>query len=284
MITNRTAVVSICLFFSMMFTGCFLNRGGEFELKESNDAALIPDQDSSDADSGSWPETGTPDADAFTDVQVDSPEEVALDSPADVVSEADAPEDSPLDVVEEDSPLDVVEEDSPEDSPIDAPEDVIEADASSPVLCFGVPTENGKVMICGEIPGGTAKSLMFKAEVNSSVSGQSIPFKSVCWSEVGIAELACFPCPGPNLCWPIPGGGFPHVSVQSGDVIKFQPGIADGPGLDMKNTLCDLGSCYQGRYIVYSGDTEVCRVNPDGTKVNATYEGSGTNVKIVCTL
>ncbi len=278
MCTNRF-VAFVCLSFAFIFSGCVLDRDGEFKMKESSDAALAPDQpldQASDADSDNWPETGTPDADASSDVApdvpVDSPEDVALDTPADTESEADAPEDVLLDVIEE-------------DSPIDSPEDVVEADAPSPVLCQNVPTENGKVMICAELPNGTAKSLMLKAEVNSTVSGQSIPFKSVCWSDVGVKTLVCFPCPGPNLCYPVPDGGLPHLNVSSGNVIKFQPGIADAPGQDMNNTICELGACYQGIYIVYSGNTEVCRVNTDGTlEGNATYEGSGTNVKIVCTL
>ncbi|MDF1497026.1 MAG: hypothetical protein P1P90_03115 [Patescibacteria group bacterium] len=275
---NKGFAICLILFFSMIFTpACQLDTDGDaLFTPSSGDAA-----DAGEGDSSTWPETGTPDADAAPDVvpdnQIDSPDDVATDVPNDVALEADAVEDSPLDATEEDAP---------EDSPLDAPPDVVEADAPPhPVDCFGVSTEAGDVMICGSLPGGTAKSLMFKAEIIPAGSGQSIPFKSVCWSEAGVANLACFPCPGPNACWPIPDGGFPNAPAHSGDMIKFQPGIADGPGLDMKNTLCELSKCYQGTYIVYSGHTEVCRVNTDGTLAgNAVYEGTGTNVKIVCTL
>jgi hypothetical protein len=296
----NSRLVCLTLLFSILFlNGCALDTGGSFHMVDDADASLIPDQvsnqDALDSDAGPWPETGTPDADASTDVAPDSPPDSPPDAAPDVLEdvapEADAPEDSPLDVVEEDSPLDVIEEDSPLDSPVeaplDAPEDVIEADAPNPVECLdlGVFTENGKVMICASLLGGTGKSLMLKAEIISTVSSQNIPFKSVCWSEVGVSELACFPCPGAGSCWPQPDGGLPHASISPGDVIKFQPGIAELQGNDMQNTLCDLGACQSGRYIVYSGNTEVCRVNPNGTREgNATYEGSGTNVKIVCTL
>ena len=286
---NHELSVKCLILFIFIFGGCVLDRGGEFRLQASGDAALDTepsiDQNAPDVDSGDWPETSTPDADASPDVAIDT----GLDSPAD--ADIDTTEDATIDadaftdVVEDDSLIDAPEDTVEEDSPIDSPVDALEADSPNPVLCYGTPTKSGDVMICGHIPGGTSKSLMFKAEINSGMSGQSIPFKSVCWSDVGVVKLACFPCPGPNLCWPVPGGGFPHVSVQTGDVIKFQPGIADGPGLDMKNTLCDLGKCFQGDYIVYSGHTEVCRVNSDGTpEGSAQYEGTGTNVKIVCTL
>jgi len=281
---KKSFAVCLILFFSMIFTSaCQLDTEGDALFAPSNGDAA--DADAGEADSSTWPETGSPDADASPDsppdAVPDSPEDVVPDIIEDVEQEADAPED----VIEEDSAIDAPEDVVEADAPIDAPPDVVEADAPNPVDCFGVPTESGHVMICSSLPGGTGKSLMFKAEVNSSGSGQSIPWKSVCWSEVGVADLACFPCPGPDICWPIPGGGFPHAVAHSGDVIKFQPGIADAPGLDMKNTLCELGKCYQGVYIVYSGHTEVCRVNTDATlEGNATYEGTGTDVKVVCTL
>jgi hypothetical protein len=303
---NKKVGICLAAFFSLIFNGCALDtRGGAFDMQPDGPDATS-DQSSPDvktdidSDAGPWPETGTPDADASPDVVEDVAPDVPIDSPPDVTPEADAPVDSPPDVVEEDSPLDapddvvedVVQEDSPADAPIeapiDAPDDVVEADAPDPTLCFGVPSESGNIMICAEFPGGTSKSIMIKAEILSTTSSHVIPEKPVCWSEVGVAELACFPCPGPNLCWPIPGGGFPHVQAHVGDKIRFQPGIANGPGLDMINTMCDIGECQSGRYIVYSGHTEVCRVEPNGditgvATANAHYDGSGTDIWIVCT-
>jgi len=290
---NVKTLPVICLALSLftLAVGCSLDRGGEFTMNDtgadSSDTGIFPDQLAPDADASDWPETGSPDTadDVAPDVGFDTSSDAPVDVAPDVAEDVEPEADAPSDVVEADTPIDSPEDVVEEDSLIDSPSDAPEADAPDPVLCFGVPTEDSHVMICGSLPGGTSKSLMFKAEIESTGGGQSIPFKPVCWSDIGVAELACFPCPGPDLCWPIPGGGFPHVTVHAGDIIKFQPGIADGPGLDMKNTLCDLGKCFGGTYIVYSGHDEVCRVNPDGLREgSATYEGTGTNVKIVCAL
>lgn len=271
-----------------LFFGCTLDSEGAAAFPPGTGDAG-PDQNN--PDTSPWFEASAPDTDAEPDVSVDAPKDVAdePDAPKDVISEPDAAEDvieadAPEDVVDEDSPIDSPEDVVEADAPVDAPEDVIEADAPEPVLCFGVPTETDHVMICAELPGGTAKSIIIKAQIVSNLPGHAVPFKSVCWSEVGVAELACFPCPDAGICWPIPDGGLPRAQVASGDKVKFQPGIADGPGKDMNNTLCDLGECYQGRYKVYSGHTEVCRIEPDGSISGGTYEGSGTDVKIVCTL
>ncbi len=284
--TKQLCLLPFFVFF-VLFIGCTLDSEGAAAFPPgTGDAA----RDQTNPDTNLWPESSNPDADAGPDVSTDSPDVVIeVDAPEDVMevdtsTEADAPSDSPEDVVDEDSPIDAPEDVIEADSPIDSPDDVVEADAPEPVLCFGVPTEADHVMICAELPGGTAKSLIIKARIVSSIPDHAVPFKSVCWSEVGVAELTCFPCPGSSLCWPQPDGGLSHAEVASGDVIKFQPGIADGPGKDMNNTVCDLGKCYQGRYTVYSGHEQVCTVEPDGSISGGTYEGSGTDVKIVCTL
>jgi len=127
-------------------------------------------------------------------------------------------------------------------------------------------------------------SLSFKVEVVANSGGQDIPYKQACWSQVGNSEVECFPCPGPNVCWPIPDGGLAHAVAHSGDTIKFQPGIANEPGAPFNNTLCALGKCRMAAITVYLGHTPVCHVAEDGTVTGGTYEGSGTKPKIVCTL
>lgn len=276
----------LLLFVTIYFTACSLDSEGTaaFPAGTGDAGADVADQET-----GNWPESSTPDADAEPDVLPDAPEDVleadatVPDAPDDVM-EADAPLDVLADIIEADSPVDAPDDVIEADAPVDAPEDVVEADALSPVECFGVPTEAGHVMLCAELPGGLATSLVIKAEIVSAEPNRVIPFKSVCWSEVGTPELACFPCPGPNVCWPVPAGGFEHASVASGDVIKFQPGVADAPGLDMKNTVCDIGKCFDADITVYSGHTEVCRLKPDGSITGGTSEGTGKDVKIVCPL
>lgn len=289
---QRFSAICLVLIFSFLFFGCSLDTlgGGAFNTAPEEDASTDRGGDAlPDVDAGDWPEASVDDADASPEAKPDAAEDVSPDvtpdSPLDVADEPDAAED----VVEADVPEDAPEDAIDEDSPVDAPEDVVEADVPNSVLCFGVPAEDDNLMICAELPGGTSKSLTFKAELQSSASGQSFPWKSVCWGEVGVAELACFPCPGNNLCWPQPDAGLPRVSGTAGDVIKFQPGIADVPGGDMMNTLCDLGKCLSGSYVLYSGHEEVCRVEPNGDisgrpGANAHYEGSGTDARIVCTL
>jgi hypothetical protein len=276
------SVKKICfalLILSLGLHGCFLDTDGAFELMEDADAAdqFVPDvpQDAG-TDESEAPEVGE---DVVPDtVQDVSPEVDVLDDVLeDVVNESDAS----LDVTD-DVPADVITEDTISDAPVDSPE----ADVLQPVECFGVPTEVGNVMICAELPNGTGKSLMIKAELDyPSGSGTSdIPFKSMCWSTVGVGTLACFPCPGANLCWPVPDAGLPRVPAIGGTVVKFQPGIADYPGGDMKNTLCDLGKCYQGRYTLYSGHAPVCSLETDGVITGGSYEGTGKDMKIVCQL
>ncbi len=279
--------------FCLCAQGCSLDTEGAFTMAEDTDAAdqAVPD---APVDAGS-DETNVPDVteDISPDSSLDAlPEaDVVPDVVADTADESDSPEDviddvSP-DAIQDAAPdaedaADVIETDSPLDSPVDSPE----ADALEPVECFGVPTEAGNVMICAELPNGTGKSLMIKAGLDyPDGSGLTdVPFKSVCWTVVGVGDLACFPCPGDSVCWPVPDGGLDHSPALAGTVVKFQPGIADYPGGSMKNTLCNLGKCHQGRYTLYSGHAPICSVETDGTITGGTYEGGGTDIKIVCQL
>ena len=218
--------------------GCFLDTKGKFTIAEDANAS---DQTIFDTfiDSGS--------NEANTS---DSAEDIELDTIPDTFPEADVIFDVIKDIdnegdVSEDVVLDIIEADPPIDSTIDS----LEADALEPTECFGIPTETGNIMICAELPNGTSKSFMIKAGLDYPDSSGivDIPFKPVCWSSVGVGNLACFPCPGSNVCWPVPDGGLVHSPVVNGTIVKFQPGIADYPGGSMKNTLCDLGKCYQAR-------------------------------------
>ncbi len=271
--------------FCLCAQGCSLDTEGAFSMAEDTDATdqAVPD---APVDAGS-DEVNAPDVTG----------DVAPDSSPDALPEADVAPDVVEDTADElDSSEDVIEDISPDaedaaddvetDSPLDSPVDSPEADALEPVECFGIPTEAGNVMICAELPNGTGKSLMIKAELDyPSGSGTGdILFKSMCWSTVGVGTLACFPCPGANLCWPVPDAGLQRVPAISGTVIKFQPGIADYPGGDMINTLCDLGKCYQGRYTLYSGHTPICSLETDGVITGGVYEGTNKDMKIVCQL
>ncbi len=283
---NKEKYCLLLLFVSLQFMACSLDSEGTAAFPAGTGDAGA---DQSDQETSPWPESSTPDADAEPDASPDAPEDVseadtAEPDASDDVVEADAPLDVIADIVEADSPVDAPDDVVEADAPVDAPEDAVEADAPSPVECFGLPTETGNVMLCAELPGGLATSLVIKAEIVSAEPNRAIPFKSVCWSPVGAPQIACFPCPGPNACWPVPAGGFDHASVEPGDVIKFQPGVADAPGEDMKNTICDLGKCFDADITVYSGHTEVCRLKSDGTITGGTSEGSGKDVKIVCNL
>lgn len=277
------SVKKICFalsIFCLYVQGCFLNTKGEFTMAEEVDATdqFVPD---APGDAGS-DEANVPDV--TEDVSSDSLPETSPEADVvlpDVVEDTADEPDSSEDVIDDVSPdtedsADVIEADSHIDSP--------EADALEPVECFGIPTEAGNVMICAELPNGTGKSLMIKAELDyPSGSGTGdIPSKAMCWSTVGVGTLACFPCPGANLCWPVPDAGLPRVPTIAGTVVKFQPGIADYPGGDMINTLCDLGKCYQGRYTLYSGHTPICSLETDGVITGGVYEGANKDMKIVC--
>ncbi|MFZ6015766.1 MAG: hypothetical protein ACOYUZ_05460 [Patescibacteria group bacterium] len=293
---------TIALLFAMLgflIGGCSLEslgQGKDFTM-EPEDSGLTPDADGGlDA---KWPETSTsdsepdvaPDAnpDALPDAKPDAKPDVAPDVEPDVAPDV-APDISPdvePDVAPDVTP-DVVPDVAPDVMPDVAPDVAPDVDPDAPPTICELHGQPGKVLIHTEY--ALSAHLLISGELDypAASSTPDVAWRHWCWSDKANGNMDCFPCNDASVCNDPVNGGTP-LPAEQGMEVRFRPSRAQAIGDNPDLSLCDVGKCPYGTYIVCSGLNEVCRVTdengvPGQIFGNANYAGSGQQTYVVCTL